>query len=212
MSSFAFETCFLKKGPGVKTLAKILLYQLNFVNAERLYNVRKHAVSSNLKASQKTKSMGASSRIGSLLFLHCFNWAGSNIFLFPFQPYCTHSDVLTYCILKALHIFSGLFCWSFKQQGQNCGFTQDLYYQGVTKICRLSWLTNSALVYEPKCGGMGRGGVAGSQPMRYTVQYCCAHRDRINFGDLTPYLTYDTMCTLHCTVPALPPEKVGLRR
>ncbi len=29
--------------------------------------------------------------------------------------------------------------------------------QGVTKRCRLSWLTNNALVYEPKCGG--RGGV-----------------------------------------------------
>jgi hypothetical protein len=27
--------------------------------------------------------------------------------------------------------------------------------QGVTKKCRLSWLTNSALVYEPKCGGGG---------------------------------------------------------
>jgi hypothetical protein len=25
--------------------------------------------------------------------------------------------------------------------------------QGFTKRCRLSWLTNSALVYEPKCGG-----------------------------------------------------------
>ncbi len=37
--------------------------------------------------------------------------------------------------------------------------TQD---QGVTKRCRISWLTNSALVYEPKCGG---GDVAGSQPM-----------------------------------------------
>jgi hypothetical protein len=31
-------------------------------------------------------------------------------------------------------------------------------YQGVTKRCRLSWLTNSALVYEPKCGGRGGGG------------------------------------------------------
>ncbi len=31
----------------------------------------------------------------------------------------------------------------------------------VTKISRLSWLTNSALVYEPKCGG--EVGVAGSQ-------------------------------------------------
>jgi hypothetical protein len=25
--------------------------------------------------------------------------------------------------------------------------------------CRLSWLTNSALVYEPKCVGIGGGGV-----------------------------------------------------
>jgi hypothetical protein len=30
-------------------------------------------------------------------------------------------------------------------------------YQRVTKICRLSWLTDSALVYEPKCGGRGVG-------------------------------------------------------
>ncbi len=28
---------------------------------------------------------------------------------------------------------------------------------GVTEGCRLSWLTNSALVYEPKCGGEGGG-------------------------------------------------------
>jgi hypothetical protein len=33
--------------------------------------------------------------------------------------------------------------------------------QGVTKRCRLSWLTNSTLVYEPK-RGRGRG-VTGSQ-------------------------------------------------
>ncbi len=36
------------------------------------------------------------------------------------------------------------------------------------------------LVYEPKCGGSG--GVAGSQPMSTGAQ--------INFGGLTPYLTY----------------------
>jgi hypothetical protein len=41
------------------------------------------------------------------------------------------------------------------------------HLQGVSKRCRLSWLTNSALVYEPKCGG--RGGVAGSQPMSTAV-------------------------------------------
>jgi hypothetical protein len=30
--------------------------------------------------------------------------------------------------------------------------------RGVTKRRRLSWLTNRALVYEPKCGGRGEGG------------------------------------------------------
>jgi hypothetical protein len=36
---------------------------------------------------------------------------------------------------------------------------------GFTKRCRLSWLTNSALVYnEPKCGGP-----AGSQPISTAV-------------------------------------------
>ncbi len=42
----------------------------------------------------------------------------------------------------------------------------DLFIQGVTNRCRLSWLTNSALVYKPKCGGMG---VAGSQLMSTVV-------------------------------------------
>jgi hypothetical protein len=37
---------------------------------------------------------------------------------------------------------------------------------GVTKRCRLPWRPNSALVYETNCG---RGGVAGSQPMRKAV-------------------------------------------
>ncbi len=39
---------------------------------------------------------------------------------------------------------------------------------GVYKECRLSWLTNSTLEYDPKCGG-GGWGVAGSQPMRTAV-------------------------------------------
>jgi hypothetical protein len=44
--------------------------------------------------------------------------------------------------------------------------------QVVTKRCLLSLLTNSALVYEPKCGRKGGGGsVAGSpQPMSTAVQ------------------------------------------
>jgi hypothetical protein len=40
------------------------------------------------------------------------------------------------------------------------------YIQGVTKSCRLSWLTNSP-EYEPGCGW--RGGVAGPQSMSTAV-------------------------------------------
>ncbi len=54
--------------------------------------------------------------------------------------------------------------------------------QGVTKRC-LSWLTNSALVYESKCGEMG-----GSCKVS-AIEYSCAHGAQINFEDLTPYLT-----------------------
>jgi hypothetical protein len=39
--------------------------------------------------------------------------------------------------------------------------------QGVTKRCRLSWLTNNALVYEPKCGGRG-GGSCGVSANEYS--------------------------------------------
>ncbi len=57
----------------------------------------------------------------------------------------------------------------------------ELGYQGVTKRCRLSWLSNSGLVYEPKCGRGGEG-------LRDLSQ--CVHGAQIIFGDLTPYLTY----------------------
>jgi hypothetical protein len=62
------------------------------------------------------------------------------------------------------------------------------YGQGVTKRCRLFWLTNSALVYEPKCGGWG----GGSCRRRISAdEYSCTYTGaQINFGDLTPYLTY----------------------
>jgi hypothetical protein len=56
--------------------------------------------------------------------------------------------------------------------------------QGVTKRCRLSWLTNSALFMSQNVGG--EGGVAWSQPMCTAVH----HGAQINFGDLTPSLTY----------------------
>ncbi len=48
---------------------------------------------------------------------------------------------------------------------------------GVTKTCRLSWLTNSTLVYEPKCGGGGSCLVSANE-------YSCTHGAQINFGDL----------------------------
>ncbi len=54
-----------------------------------------------------------------------------------------------------------------------CGYWSDTkcktsaeYGQGVTKRCRLSWRTNSALVYQLKCGG---GELRGSQPMSTAV-------------------------------------------
>ncbi len=56
--------------------------------------------------------------------------------------------------------------------------------QGVTKRCHLSWLTNSAHVYEPKCGGrVGSCRVSANE-------YSCTHGAQINFVDLTPHLTY----------------------
>ncbi len=55
--------------------------------------------------------------------------------------------------------------------------------QGVKKRCRLSLLTNSALVYESKCGGGGGCGVSANE-------YSCAHGAQINFGDIPPYLTF----------------------
>ncbi len=57
------------------------------------------------------------------------------------------------------------------------------YNLSITKRCRLSWLTNSALVNEPKCGG--------GRELRVSAnEYSCAHGAQRNFGDLTPYLTY----------------------
>jgi hypothetical protein len=54
------------------------------------------------------------------------------------------------------------------------------------KRCRLYWLTNSALVYEPKCGG--RGGVAESQPMSTAVH---SSPNKLWRSTVTPYLSYN---------------------
>jgi hypothetical protein len=65
---------------------------------------------------------------------------------------------------------------------QNCGDSRltlqvDTPGQEVTKRCRPSWLTNSALVYEPKCGGRGD---EGSQPMSTAVNRNPNKRRRSN--------------------------------
>ncbi len=43
----------------------------------------------------------------------------------------------------------------------------DYDMQRVKMRCRLSWLTNSALVYKPKCGG-GGGGSCGVSAIEYS--------------------------------------------
>ncbi len=73
-----------------------------------------------------------------------------------------------------------------KQGGGNGGVT-PLIPEGVTKRCRLSWLTKSTLVYESRCGGDGVGGGGGFGVS--ANEYSCAHGVQINFGDPTPYLT-----------------------
>ncbi len=59
-------------------------------------------------------------------------------------------------MIKLLKPNIGLFLWPER--------IREKYRQDVTKRCRLSWLTNGPLVYEPKCVGGGGGG-AGPQPM-----------------------------------------------
>jgi hypothetical protein len=43
--------------------------------------------------------------------------------------------------------------------------------------------------------GKGSGGCGVS-----ANEYSCAHGAQINFGDLTPYITYDLGCTLKCEI------------
>ncbi len=44
-----------------------------------------------------------------------------------------------------------------------------------------------AVVYEPKCGGRGEGGVAGVSANDYSF----TQEPKYTFKDLIPYLTYD---------------------
>ncbi len=82
-------------------------------------------------------------------------------------------------------IESRILRWSLKPAAQRYKVSGA---QGDTKRCRLSLLTISALVYEPKCGGMCEG-VAGSQPMS-TAVHITWHGAQIDFWVQPPYLTY----------------------
>jgi hypothetical protein len=66
-----------------------------------------------------------------------------------------------------------------------------------TKRCRLSWLTNSTLVYEPKCGGKGVNCGASAN------EYSCAQGAQLNFGDMTAYLIYGSFSPLNGVLHSL---------
>jgi hypothetical protein len=84
-----------------------------------------------------------------------------------FATSSTRQSLHALCPLSSKQARQGsTLCRSFSTVGFSNGMP---VLSGVTQSCRLSWLTkNSALVYEPKCGG-GGGGVAGSQPMSSAV-------------------------------------------
>ncbi len=64
-------------------------------------------------------------------------------------------------------------------------------YSGGHKKMSSTLLTDSALVHEPKWGGGGGCGCVVSAIGLSQCEYSCAHGAQLNFGDLTPYLTYD---------------------
>ncbi len=89
----------------------------------------------------------------------------------------------------------------FKYQSRSLGgdgsarVKKHLPQGGHKEMSSISWMTNSALVYEPKCVG-GRGcGVSANE-------YRCAHGAQINFGDITPYLTNDLPPRHHPSISA----------
>jgi hypothetical protein len=114
------------------------------------------------------------------------------------SPYCTYCTMCTY----SSEYLSWYYYNRYLRQNESCylrytikdnpvlprrayrvtNFFPYTALQGVTKRCRLSWLTNSSLVYEHKCGGFG---VSANE---HTVQLYTGAQ--INFGDLTPYFTY----------------------
>jgi len=94
----------------------------------------------------------------------------------PKKNYFQKNTIKYIAFFKTKRIYEYVLQETFSIYRRALGLVEES--QGVTKRCHLSRLTNSALVYEPKCGGL-------SQWVKlYT-------RAQINFGDLTPYLTYE---------------------
>jgi hypothetical protein len=86
------------------------------------------------------------------------------------DDFMTYSGYTLHCKLISIYVFPEIK----ELRGLSPNFhihvsVSDLQYvfQGVTKRCRLSWLTNNALVNEPKCGG-GEGRSCGVPANEYS--------------------------------------------
>jgi hypothetical protein len=95
---------------------------------------------------------------------------------------------------QVLHLLSNMqqcrmisCCLSWTQHSRGYLLARPLHCdQGVIKRCRPSWLTNSALVYEPKCGGGGKG----LRGLSQWVQLFTWSPNKLWTGDITPYLIF----------------------
>jgi hypothetical protein len=91
-------------------------------------------------------------------------------------------------------------------KGRREGVTRG--QEGITKRCRLTWLTNSALLYEPNYGG---GGGCGVSAREYSCTYTGA---QINFGDLTrlfgPKMALLSLVPLQGQKKSRAPRKVSI--
>jgi hypothetical protein len=65
---------------------------------------------------------------------------------------------------------------------------------------------------SPNAGGWGGGGSGGKGCWVSANEYSCAYGAQINFGDLTPYLTYEvymTVCSYCSSAPIPLPTNAG---
>jgi hypothetical protein len=70
------------------------------------------------------------------------------------------SAVNNFVLKQVYRVHRELFVAHFRQSKSAKGVSMQ---KGVTKRCRLSWLINRALVYEPKCGGWGEERVSANE-------------------------------------------------